>query len=544
MGSLLSKNDIRRAVVESFSSDGNAVCRIDGFPVFVPFAAPGDEADIRIVKVKKQFAYGIIERLLVPSADRIAPDCPAFGRCGGCCFRHISYESELAHKRRFAEDALRRIGGLPLSVSRILAGDSPDRYRSKVQFPVCGQPPRYGLYAARSHRLVPCGDCRLQPALLNEIASVSCCLLGELGAAGYDEQTGTGDIRHLLLRANSALTEVLVTVVANRLSFPWEKTFARRLTERFPAVRTVALNCNTRDTNVILGSTTRTLLGPGYISDRLCGVPVAVDTHSFCQINHSAAERLYGEIGRLAALTGTETVLDLYCGAGTIGLSLAGSFSRLIGVETVPTAVESARRAAAEMGVPHAEFFCADAGQAAERLVRRGETIDVIVTDPPRAGCDRLTLDSMLALSPARIVMVSCNAATAARDCRYLCGNGYRAEEAVAVDLFPRTEHVETVVLLSKGEIDSKKVRVDFSLEGMDMSGFQKGATYDQIKAYVLEHSGMKVSSLYISQVKRKCGLVVGQNYNLPKTENAKQLQCPPEKELAIREAFNYFGML
>ena len=300
---------------------------------------------------------------------------------------------------------------------------------------------------------------------------------------------------------------------------------------------------NRQKTNVITGEECIPLFGAGYIEDTMCGVPVKLGPLSFYQVNTPAAERLYAVAREFAGLQATDTLLDLYCGMGTIGLSMADDCGALVGVEIVPEAVESAKANAAAMGVQNARFLCADAGQAAAQLAAEGLSPQVICLDPPRKGCDAATLDAVLAMSPHRVVMVSCNAATAARDCRYLADRGYRPVKVQPVDLFPRTKHVETVVLLSKGEIDSKKVRVEFSLEDMDMSGFQKGATYEQIKAYVLEHSGLKVSSLYISQIKRKCGLNVGQNYNLSKKEDAKVPQCPPEKEAAIMEALKHFQM-
>ena len=298
---------------------------------------------------------------------------------------------------------------------------------------------------------------------------------------------------------------------------------------------------------MILGTETHTLYGPGYIEDTLCGVPVQLGPLSFYQVNTLAAEQLYGIAAQYAQLTPDDLLLDLYCGMGTIGLSMAAHCRELIGVEIVPEAIESAKANAARMGADVAaksRFFCADAGQAATRLAAEGLHPDIVMLDPPRKGCDEATLSAVVRMSPRRVVYVSCNPATAARDAAWLEQNGYHAEKVQPVDLFPRTRHVETVVLLSKGEIDSKKVRVEFSLEDMDMSEFQDGATYPQIKEYVLEHTGLKVSNLYISQIKRKCGLEVGKNYNLPKSEDSRQPQCPPEKEKAIREAFKYFGMI
>ena len=293
-----------------------------------------------------------------------------------------------------------------------------------------------------------------------------------------------------------------------------------------------------------MGESYRTLWGADRLEDTLCGMAFRLSVPSFYQVNADQAEVLYGQALEFAALTGEETVLDLYCGIGTISLALARRAGRVIGAEVVPQAVDDARENAAHNGVDNAEFLCADAGEAAARLEAEGVRPDVVCVDPPRKGLSPDVVEAIARMAPWRVVYVSCDPGTLARDVKRFGALGYAAQKAVAVDLFPRTAHVETVVLLSKGEIDSKKVRVEFSLEDMDMSGFQKGATYEQIKAYVLEKFELKVSSLYISQIKRKCGLDVGQNYNLSKKENAKVPKCPPEKEAAIMDALKYFQMI
>lgn len=311
-----------------------------------------------------------------------------------------------------------------------------------------------------------------------------------------------------------------------------------------PQTAGIVVSYNEKRGNTILGDRFETLYGSDTIEDTLCGLRFRLSARSFYQVNHDQAERLYDAAVRLAGLTEKDSVLDLYCGAGTITLCLARHAGKAYGVEIIDAAIRDARENAARNGLENTEFFCADAGEAALEFARRGVKLDVIVVDPPRKGVSRDVIAAMLEMAPKRIVYVSCDPATLARDVKLLREGGYALTHAEAFDLFPRCAHIETVVLLSKGEIDSKKVRVEFSLENMDMSGFQKGATYPQIKEYVQEHSGLKVSSLYISQVKRKCGLDVGQNYNLSKKENVKQPQCPPEKEEAIMEALRYYGMI
>ena len=306
----------------------------------------------------------------------------------------------------------------------------------------------------------------------------------------------------------------------------------------------VVLSVNQAKTNVILGKEYHTLWGQDFLEDTLCDLNFRLSVPSFYQVNRDQAEILYGRALDFAQLTGTETVLDLYCGIGTITLVLARRAGKAIGAEVIPAAIEDAKANAARNGVTNTEFLCADAGEAAQELARRGLRPDVICVDPPRKGISPEVIDAIAQMSPTRLVYVSCDPATLARDVARLREKGYHLQQAEAADLFPRTGHVETVVLLSKGEVDSKKIRVEFSLEDMDMSEFQDGATYTQIKDYVLEHSGLKVSNLYISQIKRKCGIEVGKNYNLPKSEDSRQPQCPPEKEKAIREAMKYFGMI
>ena len=547
----LQKNQILTLRIERLSSDGSGVAHSpDGETVFVPGAAPGDEADVRIVKDCKRYAFGILDHLRTPSPDRIPVDCAVAGPCGGCSLRHLDYTAELRAKQENVTDAFRRIGGLDVPVLDICPSPEVDRYRNKVQFPVGldkNGNPCIGFYAGRTHRIVPCPDCKLQPGVLNDIGNALCRFFAENGIQPYNEETGRGLVRHIFLRRGAHSGQIMVCLVCTRPNFPHADALCTRLREQFADIATILLNVNSKNTNVILGTETHTLYGPGYIEDTLCGVPVQLGPLSFYQVNTLAAERLYGIAAQYAQLTPDDLLLDLYCGMGTIGLSMVDHCRELVGVEIVPEAIESAKANAARMGDAVAAkscFFCADAGQAATRLAAEGLHPDVVMLDPPRKGCDEATLSAVVRMAPRRVVYVSCNPATAARDAAWLENNGYHAEKVQPVDLFPRTKHVETVVLLSKGEVDSKKIRVEFSLEDMDMSEFQDGATYPQIKEYVLEHTGLKVSNLYISQIKRKCGIGVGKNYNLPKSEDSRQPQCPQEKEKAIREAFKYFGMI
>ena len=547
----LQKNQILTLCIERLSSDGSGVAHSpDGETVFVPGAAPGDEADVRIVKDCKRYAFGILDHLRTPSPDRIPVDCAVAGPCGGCSLRHLDYTAELRAKQENVTDAFRRIGGLDVPVLDICPSPEVDRYRNKVQFPVGldkNGNPCIGFYAGRTHRIVPCPDCKLQPGVLNDIGNALCRFFAENGIQPYNEETGRGLVRHIFLRRGAHSGQIMVCLVCTRPNFPHADALCTRLREQFADIATILLNVNSKNTNVILGTETHTLYGPGYIEDTLRGVPVQLGPLSFYQVNTLAAERLYGIAAQYAQLTPDDLLLDLYCGMGTIGLSMVDHCRELVGVEIVPEAIESAKSNAARMGDAVAAkscFFCADAGQAATRLAAEGLHPDVVMLDPPRKGCDEATLSAVVRMAPRRVVYVSCNPGTAARDAAWLEQNGYHAEKVQPVDLFPRTKHCECVIALSKGEIDSKKVRVEFSLEGLDTSVLQKSATYPEIKARVLEQTGLRVSSLYISQVKQKCGLEVRENHHKAKSENTKQPQCPPEKEAAIRDALKYFKMI
>ena len=481
----LQKNQILTLRIERLSSDGSGVAHsADGEAVFVPGTAPGDEARVRIVKDCGRYAFGILDELLTPSPDRIPVDCPVAGPCGGCSLRHLDYAAELRAKQESVLDAFRRIGGLEVSVLDILPSPEVDRYRNKVQFPVGidkNGVPCIGFYAGRTHRIVPCPDCKLQPSVLNEIGNALCAFFAQQGIRPYDEQSGKGLVRHIFLRRGAHSGQIMVCLVCTRAKLPHAEQLCTALRGQFPAISTILLNVNAKNTNVILGSENHILYGPGYIEDTLCGVPVRLGPLSFYQVNTLAAERLYGVAAQYAQLTPDDTLLDLYCGMGTIGLSMAGQCRELIGVEIVPEAIESAKANAARMGeavAAKSRFFCADAGQAATQLAAEGLHPDIVMLDPPRKGCDEATLSAVVRMAPRRVVYVSCNPATAARDAAWLEQNGYHAEKVQPVDLFPRTKHCECVIALSKGEIDSKKVRVEFSLEGMDTSGLQKGVSH------------------------------------------------------------------
>ena len=470
--------------------------------------------------------------------------------------------------------------------------EDPWHYRNKALFPIGRNKEGKiitGFFAGRTHSIIENTDCLLGAP---ENARILACIrnyMEEYGVAPYEEKTHTGLVRHVLIRKGFRTGQILVCLVIN--GAVKELRSAEILVERLlglfdegrglgegrgfgeergfdegrgfnegkegghketvedregrPRIVTVACSINRKQTNVILGTEIVNLYGTGSIVDFIGSIQYQISPLSFYQVNPRQTERLYEMALEYAGLTGEETVWDLYCGIGTISLFLAQRAKRVCGVEIIPQAIEDARRNAEQNGIKNVGFFT---GKAEEVLPEQYEKnhiqADVIVVDPPRKGCDPMCLETMIKMAPERIVYVSCDSATLARDLRYLTENGYEVRRGRCCDMFGGTVHVETIVLLSKGEVDSKKIRVEFSLEDMDMSEFQDGATYPQIKEYVLEHTGLKVSNLYISQIKRKCGIEVGKNYNLPKAEDSRQPQCPPEKEKAIREAFKYFGMI
>ena len=538
----LEKGSVYTAVIDGYSSEGLGIARVNGAVVFVPHAVRGEEIDLRITKVMKTSCAGEIVKIHNPSPERMEPECPYAGKCGGCAYRHLTYPEELWAKRQRVQDALTRIGGLELTVEEILGTKNPEHYRNKSQYPV-GADGSIGFFQARTHKVVPIRRCLIQTEAADRTAQAVGEWMRRYKISAYDETTGKGLVRHVCVRVNRK-GESLCCVVVNGNKVPREPELAAYVTAAVPHTVGVLLNSNTRRGNVVLGDKYRTLFGRNYLMDTLCGLEFKLSMPSFYQVNRDQAEVLYGKALEFAGLTGNETVLDLYCGIGTITLCLAKAAKRVIGAEIVPPAIRDAKENALRNHIENAEFFCGDAADIAAKLESDGLRPDVVTVDPPRKGLAPEVIASVAAMGPEKVVYVSCDPATLGRDVKIFREFGYEAKRAAAVDMFPGTAHVETVVLLSKGEVDSKKIRVEFSLEDMDMSEFQDGATYPQIKEYVLEHTGLKVSNLYISQIKRKCGIGVGKNYNLPKSEDSRQPQCPPEKEKAIREAFKYFGMI
>lgn len=447
----MNKNDIVELEITALTSEGSGVGRYDGMAVFVPLTAVGDVIRCKIVKVLKSYAYGIIDEIIVPSPDRIEPDCPAYSKCGGCVFRHISYKAELKAKQGFVRDSFMRIGSFSQEPEPIVGCKACDRYRNKSQLPVAsdGKEAYFGFFAAHSHRVIRLDDCLIQPEIFTDISKAVIDYVNKDSIPAYDETTQNGLLRHIYLRKGYHSNEIMLTLVAAKPSHKFDG-LVPIMTARFPQIKSVVLNINPDKTNVILGRKDICLYGDGRITDEMCGKSVVISPHSFYQVNTPAAEKVYRTAAEYADFSGDETLLDLYCGIGTVGLSMADRVKSLIGVESVPQAIENAKANSERNGVKNAEFICGDAGKISEVLADRGVSPDVIIVDPPRKGCDSNTLNAMLAMSPKKIVYISCNHSTAARDSRYLCDNGYELVKYRPMDMFPRTAHVETVCLLSR----------------------------------------------------------------------------------------------
>ncbi len=448
----LRKNDLVELTITGMTAEGMGVGRWEGMAVFVPLTAVGDRVKARIVKPSKNYAYGRLEAVLSPSPDRTEPDCPTFAQCGGCCFRHIRYEAELRVKEERVRDALKRIGGFEnLPVKPIVRAKSRNGYRNKALLPLGVKRDgvlSMGFYAVNSHRIVDCEACRLQPEEFNSAMKAFRVWAAKYGDRVYDETSGQGRMRRLYLRKGEKTGEVMVCVVVNGNGLRHEQELVSALRQAVPGLSSVIVNSQRDKTNVVLGKKCRTVWGSDTIRDELCGLRFSLSPLSFYQVNRTQAELLYQKAAEYAALTGKETLLDLYCGAGTIGLSIAKEAKNLIGVEIVPEAVENARQNARDNGIKNAEFLCGDAAQAAGILACRGEKPDVIVLDPPRKGCGRDLIETVAAFGPQRIVYVSCDPATLARDLKYFAELGYPPQEATPVDMFPGTAHIETVALL------------------------------------------------------------------------------------------------
>ena len=582
------KNDMVTVTIEDVGMEGEGIGKIDGFPLFIKDTVVGDTVEAKIIKSKKNYAYARVEKVVTPSPFRVEPPCKSHRQCGGCQIQALSYDRQLAFKQDKVRNNLLRIGGFSeAEVDRVMEPvvgmENPLRYRNKAQYPFGTDRqgnPITGFYAGRTHSIIPNTECYLGREENREILQTILDYMKEYHVKAYDEETGRGLIRHALIRTGFYTGEIMVCLVINYKG-KQESYLPRqdKLLEKLALINgmtSVSVSINTERTNVIMGKEIHTIWGSDTITDKIrvrdtgkVDMPYtgeeltfSISPLSFYQVNPMQTEKLYSLALEYAGLTGKESVWDLYCGIGTISLFMALRAKEVYGVEIIPQAIDDARQNAVRNHIANAEFFVGKAEEVLPAAYEKEESHpDVIVVDPPRKGCDEKCLDTMLKMAPARIVYVSCDSATLARDLKLLCAGGYRLERVRPVDQFAHTVHVETVVLLSQQKPDDV-IEVEIELDELDLTTAESKATYAEIKEYVLKEHGLKVSNLYISQVKRKCGIEVGENYNLPKSEGARgpvdlcsartgavaetarQPQCPEEKEKAIRDALEHFGMI
>ena len=541
------KNDLVTLEIEDCGIDGEGIGKADGFTVFVKDAVIGDTVTAKIIKAKKNYGYGRLMEVLKPSPYRVEPKCEFARQCGGCQLQALSYDQQLVFKTNKVKGHLERIGGFTdIPMEPIIGMDELFHYRNKAQFPVGRNKEGKivtGFYAGRTHNIIENRDCALGVAENKEVLDRVIAHMEKYGIEPYNEATGKGLVRHVLIRYGYFTKEVMVCLILNGNKLPKEEQLVKSLCE-IPGMTSITINVNKKHSNVILGEEIRLLWGQEYITDRIGDISYQISPLSFYQVNPMQTQKLYAKALEYADLHGQETVWDLYCGIGTISLFLTQKAKFVRGVEIVPAAIENAKENAKLNGLENTEFFVGKAEEVLPREYKKnGVYADVIVVDPPRKGCDETLLETMVEMNPDRIVYVSCDSATLARDLKYLCERGYELRKVCPVDQFGMTVHVETVVLLSQQKPDDT-IEIDLDLDELDATSAELKATYQEIKDYVLKEFGLKVSSLYISQVKRKCGIEVGENYNLPKSENARVPQCPKEKEDAIKAALKYFAMI
>lgn len=520
--------------------------------VVVKNGVPGQKVRFSVNKIRKGKAEGRILEVLEPSEKEISPSCPHFGQCGGCTYQNLPYEEQLKLKEGQIKAMMDEAVDGPYIWEGIQASPRKEAYRNKMEFSFGDEykdgPLALGMHKRGSfHDIVNVQECRIVDEDFRKILSSTLEYAKNSGLPYYHRMRHTGFYRHLLVRKAVKTGEVLIDLVTTTQeeflghfdSQGWVETL--RSLELSGRIAGILHTRNDSVADMVKDEGTDILFGQDYFYEELLGLRFKITPFSFFQTNSLGAEVLYEKARSYIGETKDKVIFDLYSGTGTIAQILAPVAKKVVGVEIVEEAVEAAKENARMNGLSNCTFWAGDVLKVIDEL---GEVPDLIVLDPPRDGVNPKALEKIIRFGVEKMVYIACKPTSLARDLEMLQGRGYQVERMGCVDLFPGTYHVETVVLLSKGEIDSKKVRVEFSLEDMDMSGFQKGATYEQIKAYVLEKFELKVSSLYISQIKRKCGLDVGQNYNLSKKENAKVPKCPPEKEAAIMDALKYFQMI
>ena len=524
---------------------GEGIGSVDGFTIFVPGALPGETVTAEITLLKKSYAVGELLSIEWESPFRVVPKCPVYENCGGCQLSHLTYEGQLDVKYRRVKDVIERIAGESGDLVRpVLPAAHPFAYRNKMAVPaglVKGKA-ALGCYRQGSHDIIPVSSCAIQKEENNRLLQFARRFIEKYRISVYDERTRKGSLRHVMGRVGDDGKVMVVLVTASK-TLPEEERWIEEMQKELPEVVSLWHNIQPKLGNTILGEKIRHLWGRETLTASLCGLQFEISPYSFFQVHKEQAEILYEKALEYADLKGGETVIDAYCGTGTISLCLAKKAKRVIGIEIVKPAIEDAKKNAKKNHMENTEFYAADAGKLMPQLYRQGLVPDVIVMDPVRAGCSEEVLKAAAGMNPKRIVYVSCNPATFARDAKILKSEGYEIKEIQPVDMFPQTMHVETIVLLSK--LDSKNhISVELPMDDMDLTSAESKATYKQIQNYVLEKFGFKVSNLYIAQVKEKCGIKERGNYNKSKNIDSKQPVCPIEKEESIKDAFRHFQMI
>ena len=544
------KNEEYTVEIEDVGTGGEGIAKIDGYTLFVKDAVRGDVCRVRITKAHDNFAFTKLMEVIKPSPHRVTPVCPVARRCGGCKVMAADYSEQLRFKENKVKTNIEKIGKVTdFTIYPIIGMETPYHYRNKAQFPI-GLNDKgelvSGFYAGRTHVIIENEKCYLGVEENEEILRIIKEFMAEKNIAPYDEVTLKGLIRYVMIRKAFVTGEIMVCIIINGNKIPDQEELVERLSQ-VKGMTSISLSINLCNTNVIMGKVMENIYGRKYIVDYIKDIKFNISPKSFFQVNPVQTEKLYETALEYAGLTGNETVWDLYCGIGTISLFLARSAKKVYGVEIISDAIRDARNNAKMNNITNAEFFVGKAEEVLpEYYAKHGCYADVIVVDPPRKGCDTALLDTVIKMQPEKMVYVSCDSATLARDIRYMTEHGYELKKVQPVDMFPHTEHVETVVLLSKlKQKPDDYINVTIELDDVDITSAETKATYDEIKKYVFEHNaGMKVSNLYISQVKRKYGIEVGKNYNLPKNEDSRQPQCPEDKERAIVEALEHFKMI
>lgn len=554
------KNDTVRLIITDIGTNGEGIGRVDGYTLFIKDAIIGDEVEAKIIKAKKNYGYARLMNIITPSKDRIEPVCPVARQCGGCQIQEMDYQAQLRFKQELVKNNIERIGHISdYQMMPVIGMDEPFHYRNKAQYPVGMDKDGnivMGFFAGRTHHIIDNTDCALGAKINSRILGIIKEYMQDNKIKPYDEEKHAGTVRHILIRNGYHTDQIMVCLVINAESIKNSDDLVKRLKD-IDGMTSIMININRNKTNVILGDSCKTLWGKSYIEDYICDIRYQISPLSFYQVNPKQTEKLYSKALEYAGLTGNETVWDLYCGIGTISLFMAAKARKVYGVEIVPQAIEDAKNNARLNNIDNAEFFVGKAEEVVpafyEELSRkaangdeeakRGIHPDVVVVDPPRKGCEETLLETVVKMSPKRMVYVSCDSATLARDLKFMEEHGYKVEKVQVVDQFGNTVHVETVVKLSLKK-DTPKIEV--TMEPDEESNYtpEEKATYSKIKEYVKEKYGVNVHTSYIAQVKRMCGLDMGENYNKSKKEIPEVKQCPQEKVEYIKDALRHFGAI